>query len=130
MRYGLLVLGAPFNSEAPRSALRFAEALFKEGHQLEGVFFHHDGVFNASTQLGDMPPHAELYQQWCALNEKYGVTLDVCVSAAMQRGLINQAEATRQHLDWHNVAAPFELTGIGQLVDLQNRCERFISFAP
>lgn len=130
MQYGLLVLGAPFNSQAPRSALRFAKALVEQGHQLQGVFFHHDGVFNASAQLGDMPPHADLYQQWCALNKNHTVTLDVCVSAAMQRGLINQQEAARQQLDWHNVATPFELTGIGQLVDLQNRCERFITFAP
>ncbi|TVM07891.1 MAG: sulfurtransferase complex subunit TusD [Halomonas sp.] len=130
MRYGLLVLGAPFSSQAPHSALRFVDALFKEGHQLEGIFFHHDGVFNASTHLGEMPPHEALYKQWCELSVNHGASLDVCVSAAMQRGLINIKEARRQQLDWHNVAPPFELTGIGQLVDLQNRCERFISFAP
>ena len=130
MQYALLVLGAPFSSQAPSSALRFAHAVLAKGHQLEGIFFHHDGVFNASTQLLASPEHSGTYQQWCTLHEQHAVKLDVCVTAAKRRGLIDINASTQQEGQGYQVIAPFELTGIGQLIDLQRRCDRFISFAP
>jgi len=130
MQYALLVLGAPFSSQAPLSALRFAHALLAQGHQLDAVFFHHDGVFNASTQLLASSEHADIYQQWLALHDKHDVKLDVCVTAAKRRGLIDIDAATQQGSKGYSVMSPFELTGIGQLIDLQQRCDRFISFAP
>ncbi|MGS2743620.1 sulfurtransferase complex subunit TusD [Halomonas sp. LS-001] len=130
MQYALLVLGAPFNSQAPSSALRFAHALIAQGHQLEAVFFHHDGVFNASTQLLASSEHAGIYQQWLTLHEQHDVKFDVCVTAAKRRGLIDINAAAQEGRQGYSVTPPFELTGIGQLIDLQRRCDRFISFAP
>ena len=130
MQYALLVLGAPFSSQAPSSALRFAHALLSKGHQLDAVFFHHDGVLNASTKLLVSSEHAGIYQQWHTLHEQHGVKLDVCVTAAKRRGLIDINAATQQGSQGYSVVPPFELTGIGQLIDLQRRCDRLISFAP
>lgn len=130
MQYALLVLGAPFNSQAPLSALRFAHALLAKGHQLEGVFFHHDGVFNASTQLLSSSENVGIYQQWHTLHEQHNVKLDVCVTAAKRHGLIDISTAAQQGSQSYSVVPPFELTGIGQLIDLQRRCDRFVSFAP
>ncbi len=35
MEYGLLVMGAPYTSAAPHSALRFAKAVISRGHQVQ-----------------------------------------------------------------------------------------------
>ena len=67
MQYGLLVMGAPYSSPAPHSALR--------------------------------------------------------------RGLMSESEAQRHGKQVVNVAPPFELTGLGQLLELQQRADRLITFA-
>jgi tRNA 2-thiouridine synthesizing protein D len=129
MRYALLVMGAPYSSQAPHSALRFARALLAQGHTLDCVFFYQDGVHNASFLLTPPQDEDNLYQQWLALNDEHGVALDVCIAASLRRGLLNEAEARRHGQPGYNVAAPFELTGLGQLLELQQRCDRVITFA-
>lgn len=129
MRYALLVMGAPYSSQAPHSALRFAHALTGQGHTLDSVFFYRDGVHNASFLLTPPQDEANLHDLWRELHETQGTRLDVCIAAALRRGLLDEAEARRHGKSGHNVAAPFELTGLGQLLTVQQRCDRLITFA-
>ncbi|MYL24075.1 sulfurtransferase complex subunit TusD [Vreelandella massiliensis] len=130
MRYALLVMGAPYVSQAPYSALRFAHALIRQGHTLESVFFYHNGVHNASLLI--TPPQGGecIRSAWQALYHQHSVKLDVCIAAALQRGLVDAAEANRHGYVTYNVEPPFELTGLGQLITLQQRCDRVVTFAP
>lgn len=130
MRFALLVMGAPYVSQAPHSALRFAHAVINQGYELESVFFYHDGVHNASSMVKPAQDATCLRSAWKALHQQYGVNLDVCIAAALQRGLVDSAEAKRHGCAAHNVEPPFELTGLGQLISLQQRCDRLITFAP
>lgn len=129
MEYGLLVMGAPYTSAAPHSALRFANAVIDKGHQLVGVFFYQDGVHNASMLM--TPPQDELnmHDAWVALHQTHHVALEVCIAAALRRGVMSDTEAKRHGLENFNLQKPFELTGLGQLLALQQRCDRFITFA-
>ncbi|MCS2610581.1 sulfurtransferase complex subunit TusD [Halomonas dongshanensis] len=129
MTYGLLVLGAPYSAQAPHSALRFAHALLARGHTLLGVFFYQDGVHNASQLMA--PPQDELNMRdaWVALHREHAVALDVCIAAALRRGVVDESEAHRHGLASHNIEAPFELTGLGQLFELRARCDRLMTFA-
>lgn len=129
MRYALLVMGAPYSSQAPHSALRFARALISRGHTLDSVFFYQDGVHNASFLMTPPQDEDNLYQQWLSLHDESGVKLDVCIAAALRRGLLSHTEAKRHGQPSYNVAAPFELTGLGQLLELQQRCDHVITFA-
>ncbi|WP_447926096.1 sulfurtransferase complex subunit TusD [Vreelandella sp. EE27] len=129
MEYGLLVTGAPYTSPAAHSALRFAKALISQGHTLVGVFFYQEGVLNASTLMSPPQDELNLKDAWLALNTEHGTALEVCVAAALRRGVLDEAEAKRHGLTQHSLEAPFELTGLGQLLVLQKRCDRFITFA-
>lgn len=129
MDYGLLVMGAPYSHPAPHSALRFAHAVLARGHQLAGIFFYHDGVHNASSLMTPPQDELNLRDAWKALNEEHNVPLDVCIAAALRRGVISQSEASRHGHDAFSLQAPFELTGLGQLLTLQQRCDRLITFA-
>ena len=73
MEYGLLVMGAPYASAAPHSALRFAKAVISSGHQVAGVFFYREGIHNASQLM--TPPQDELNMReaWVALHQEHGV---------------------------------------------------------
>ncbi|MBZ5487841.1 sulfurtransferase complex subunit TusD [Halomonas aquamarina] len=128
MEYGLLVMGAPYTSPAPHSALRFAHALLARGHQLAGVFFYHEGVHNASTLMAPPQDELNLHKAWVELHNICQVPLDVCIAAALRRGIMSEAEAKRHGRASFNLEAPFELTGLGQLLTLQQRCDRLITF--
>ncbi|MCL7930126.1 sulfurtransferase complex subunit TusD [Halomonas llamarensis] len=130
MRYALLVMGAPYVSQAPHSALRFAHAVIGQGYDLESVFFYHEGVHNASSLVTPAQGTTCLRSAWKALHQQYNVNLDVCIAAALRRGLVDLAEANRHGYSAYNVEPPFELTGLGQLIALQQRCDRLITFAP
>lgn len=129
MEYGLLIMGAPYSSAAPHSALRFANAVLNKGHRIVGIFFYQDGVHNASSLM--TPPQDELNMRaaWIELHQQHNVALDVCIAAALRRGVMSESEAKRHGLVNFNIEAPFELTGLGQLLDLQQRCDRLITFA-
>ncbi|MDQ7730186.1 sulfurtransferase complex subunit TusD [Halomonas sp. SpR8] len=129
MQYGLLVMGAPYSSPAPHSALRFAHAIITRGHQLAGVFFYHDGVHNASSLMAPPQDELNLREAWLELHQYHDVALDVCIAAALRRGLMSESEALRHGKQAFNIVSPFELTGLGQLLELQHRSDRFITFA-
>lgn len=129
MEYGLLVMGAPYTSQAPHSALRFAHAVIAQGHRLAGVFFYHEGVHNASSLMTPPQDELNLRDAWADLHQSHNVALDVCIAAALRRGLLSESEAQRHGKASFNLEAPFELTGLGQLLTLQQRCDRLITFA-
>lgn len=130
MRYGILLLGAPYSSQAAHSALRFARAIIARGHQLDSVFFYHEGVHNAARLAAPPQDEPHLVDGWAELQREHGVQLDVCIAAALRRGLMDEEQAERHGKEGHSVEHPFELTGLGQLVDLGLRCDRLVTFAP
>lgn len=130
MRYGLLVKGAPYSSQASHSALRFAAALLARGHRLESVFFYHDGVYNAARLAAPPQDEPHLYDAWCSLNADHGTQLQVCIAAALRRGMLDVREADRHGKAGHSVEPPFELTGLGQLIDLGQGVDCLVTFAP
>ncbi|MDT8893667.1 sulfurtransferase complex subunit TusD [Halomonas sp. I1] len=129
MRYAILLMGAPYSDQASHSALRFARALIARGHCLETVFFYHDGVYNAARLAAPPQDEPHLVDGWVALNAEHGVTLQVCIAAALRRGLMDEREASRHGKSGYSVEAPFELTGLGQLIDLGLHCDRLVTFA-
>lgn len=130
MRYAILLLGAPYSHQASHSALRFAQALVARGHRLEAVFFYHDGVQNAARLASPPQDEPHLVDAWQQLHAEHDVSLQVCIAAALRRGLLDEREAARHGKQGFSVAAPFELTGLGQLVDLGLSCDRLVTFAP
>lgn len=130
MRYALLVQGAPYSRQASHSALRFASALIAREHELNMVFFYHDGVYNAARLASPPQDEPHLLDAWLRLHDEYGTRLLVCVAAALRRGLIDERESRRHGKRGHSLEAPFELTGLGQLVDAGMAHDRLITFSP
>lgn len=130
MHYAILLMGAPYSDQASHSALRFARALVARGHRLEAVFFYHDGVHNAARLAAPPQDEPHLVDAWASLANEHRVALQVCIAAALRRGLLDEREAARHGKDGVSVRPPFELTGLGQLVDLGMRCDRLVTFGP
>lgn len=127
MKYALLVLSPPTHNGA-HSALAFARAALAQGHRIARVFFYGDGVFNASSL--QQPPQGETatYRHWQALADAHNIDLVVCIAAGLRRGIVDAEEAGRYQLPAHNVAAGFQLSGLGQLVEAGVTADRLITF--
>lgn len=130
MRYALLVQGAPYSHQAAHSALRFASALIARGHELSTVFFYHDGVYNAARLAAPPQDEPHLVDAWRQLHETHGTALLVCVAAALRRGMIDERESRRHGKQGYSLEAPFELTGLGQLVEAGRTHDRLVTFSP
>lgn len=130
LNYALLVHAAPYSQQAPLSALRFARAVAERGHRVSTVFFYHDGVHNASMLMSPPQDEVHLLDGWTRLHTEQGTQLLVCVAAGLRRGVLDRPEADRHGRGGHNVEPPFELTGIGQLIDAMSSHDRLITFAP
>jgi len=129
MKFTLIVLGAPYSTQAPVSALKFAKAVLSTGHELVRIFFYEDAVHSAS--LFSCPPQDEINirLEWEQFKTENNVDLVVCIAAALKRGLLDEREAQRFEIEKPgNLSPAFELSGLGQLVEAAELSDRIITF--
>lgn len=128
MRFTLVVTGPAYGTQQASSALLFAQALLAAGHYLESVFFYREGVLNASQLNAPANDEFDLTRAWQQLHLQHGVALNICVAAALRRGIADSQEAASLKLPSANLAEGFQLTGLGALGEAALRCERMVQF--
>ncbi len=117
MKFGILVNEGPYQHQASDSAYLFCKAALDAGHQIDRVFFYHDGVNNA-TKLTEPPQDdRNVVTRWSKLAEDHEVDLVVCVAAALRRGIVGDV-----------LAKGFRISGLGQLVECAIRSDRLVVF--
>lgn len=123
--FTLVVTSPPFDSQGSETALRFAQALLKMRHTLNGVFFYQAGVLSANGW--QTPPNDEenAFKAWAALATQHQIPLHVCVTAANRRGLLEDGNDIDVA---HNLQSPFIASGLGQLMALCDNCDRVVQF--
>ena len=92
MKFSLVIYAAPYSSESAASALRFAKAVLEQGHELYRLFFFGDGVHNTSKLAVVAQDEVNLQREWHELIKENGLDSVICVSSAIKRGVIDQAE--------------------------------------
>ena len=102
--------------------------MIARGHRLQKVFFYQEGVFNANHLTAPASDEHNLVAAWRQLAEQQGTELDVCVAAALRRGVVDADEAVELALPAANVAAPFLLSGLGQLAEAALGVDRLVQF--
>jgi len=128
MRYTLMVTGPAYGTQQATSAYLFARALLTAGHQLESVFFYREGVLNANQLTAPASDEFDLVRAWQALHQEQGVALNICVAAALRRGVSDAQEAARLQLAGSNLQPGFTLSGLGALAEAALGCERMVQF--
>ncbi|WP_017350056.1 sulfurtransferase complex subunit TusD [Pantoea sp. A4] len=128
MRYTLLVTGPAYGTQHASSALLFARALLAAGHQLESVFFYREGVLNANQLTAPASDEVDLVREWQALHQEQGVALNICVAAALRRGVTDEQEAARLDLAGANLQPGFVFSGLGALAEAALSCDRLVQF--
>ncbi len=118
----LLITSAPTSIHAWH-ALGLAQALQQKGEDF-CVFFYQDAVAVANALQWVPDDQRKLTAEW----QKLVLRLPVCVSAALARGITDEENAQRHQLKQHNLAAGFELAGLGELADAVQSSQRLIQF--
>ncbi len=118
----LLITSAPTSIHAWH-ALGLAQALQQKNEAFR-VFFYQDGVAVANELQWVPDDQRNLKTEW----QKLSIRLPVCVSAALARGISDADNAKCHQLSQHNLAAGFELVGLGELADAVQSTERLIQF--
>ncbi|MFP9229076.1 sulfurtransferase complex subunit TusD [Pectobacterium cacticida] len=128
LTYCLLVTGPAYGTQQASSALQFAQALLSEGHQLKSVFFYREGVLNANQLTSPATDEFDLVRAWQQLAEMHQVALNVCVAAALRRGVTDAQQAVQLNLACANLQPGFVLSGLGELAQSVLTCDRVIQF--
>ena len=129
MKFSLLVMAAPYSTQSHLSALKFAKACIESNHQIYRVFFYNDGVLGANELQSPPQDELNIHNEWQLLAKENNIDLVTCIAAALKRGILNKEEAKRYQKEQHNTDAPFELSGLGQLLDAQIHSDQMVTFA-
>lgn len=128
LNYCLLVTGPAYGTQQASSAWQFAQALLAAGHRITSVFFYREGVLNANQLSSPASDEFDLVRAWAALAQQHGVELNVCVAAALRRGVTDEQEAAQSALAAANLQPGFTLSGLGSLAEAALSNDRLVQF--
>jgi len=128
MKFSVVVYAAPYSSEAASTALNFTRAVISQGHEIYRLFFFGDGVHNANAMAVVAQDEVNLQEQWDDLIKQHRLDSVVCVSSAVNRGILNQQEAKRHDGAAVTLNESSDISGLGQLVDAAIHSDRIINF--
>ncbi len=127
MQYVVIVKSSP-SAYSSRNAYLFCKALREAGHQLSQLFFYEDGVWTANTHQCPPQDGFDTVSAWCQLLEETNIIGNVCIAAAIKRGVLDTEEAQRYEKPSGNLSAPFALAGLGELVEASTQADRVVTF--
>lgn len=128
MRIMLFVRGAPYTTDAPQSALKFAEAAVVAGHEIHRVFFYNDAVLIGSRFAVVPQDESDLTKLWVNFGKNNEVELTVCIAASLRRGILSKKESERYEITGSNLADGFEIVGLGQMIEGMLTTDRTVTF--
>jgi tRNA 2-thiouridine synthesizing protein D len=133
MNFTILINASP-SQQGSTTAYNFSKAVLAKGYRILRIFFYRDGVLNANAFNSPPSDEFNIVQAWQELATEHGVELNVCVAAALRRGVLDEqevsdvipAQAGIQQVS--NLAHGFKITGLGQLIEAMINSDRFITF--
>ncbi|HXK00414.1 MAG TPA: sulfurtransferase complex subunit TusD [Buchnera sp. (in: enterobacteria)] len=128
MNYVVIVTRAAYGTENSSTALLFSRALIDSGHKLNSIFFYFGGVLNANQMIFPADDECNLVKYWEDFGFQFKIKLNVCISAASRRGVISDEQALRAGLQKGNLANGFKLTGLNELSEAIQKCDRIVQF--
>ncbi|WP_199611605.1 sulfurtransferase complex subunit TusD [Flocculibacter collagenilyticus] len=106
-----------FAHDANRAALSFCNAVVKQGHKLNAVFFYQDAVNIAHIDLDIPSDEFNAQTAFQQLQATHSTPLLLCVTAAEKRGIKN-----------HSVTKPYTIAGLAEFAMLAATTDKVIQF--
>lgn len=128
LKYCIMVKGPAYGNQSAISALQFIYTLLKRGHHLKSIFFYQDGVYNANYLNTPSSDELNLIIEWKKLSQKYKIKLNVCISSAFRRGIIDSKNSVLYNYNNNNLDMSFKLSSLNTLMKEIIYCDRFLQF--
>ncbi|NQD38175.1 sulfurtransferase complex subunit TusD [Permianibacter sp. IMCC34836] len=125
-RFALYVTANPVSGQGQLSALRFATAAIGSGHVVARIFFAGEAVLIGNGLMDTPGDEPQLQQQWTQLAAQHGSELLLCSAAAQRYGIV--AETGSDADPRATLAAGFNISGLGSLVESALDCDRVLHF--
>ena len=116
-------------------ALRYAHAALEkiaedtsDNNPTLKLFFYADAAYLANRLRWQSADQQNLTQAWQELAAKHHMTLPVCVSTALSRGISDSDNSERHQLSGDNLASGFELVGLSELAMMMQNNSRLLLF--
>lgn len=116
MQFTVLIHEGPYNHQASDTAYNFVKAALDKGHEINRIFFYHDGVNNGFNSAEPPQDDRNIYQRWSELG-KGGIDIVCCIAAAKRRGLKDDL-----------LMEGIRISGLGQLADATLESDRLVTF--
>jgi tRNA 2-thiouridine synthesizing protein D len=116
------VITTPPNSNLTATAISIVRKALTMKMKVVGVFFYQDGVLNGSQHLALPNDEFQAHQQWQKLHQDHQLPLHLCATAAEKRGLTDDTSSS----ETTNIHSAFQLSGLGELVELNVKADRLI----
>ncbi|KXJ59735.1 MAG: sulfur relay protein TusD [Alteromonas sp. Nap_26] len=126
--YSILITTPPFHGDTAKRAFAFIKGVLDNGDTVSNVFFYSDGVLHANSLMLQTSDELYAYNEWKALAENHNITLLVCITAAVKRGIVSEQEAIENGLSIANLVSPFEQAGLGEFFSELHNCDRLVQF--
>lgn len=126
--YSILITTSPFHGDTAKRAFAFIKGLLDNGDTVSNVFFYSDGVLHANSLMLQTSDELYAYNEWKALADNHNITLLVCITAAVKRGIVSEQEANENGLSMANLVTPFEQAGLGEFFSELHNCDRLVQF--
>lgn len=132
----LLLITADPSHPLAQLALRYARAYLQSSSNQEeasnsnplNVFFYADAAHTANRLRWQSADQIDLTKEWQTLAEQYQLSLPVCVSTALSRGISDADNSKRHQLDTENLAQGFTLVGLSELAMMMQEDCRLVQF--
>lgn len=128
MKFAIQINEGPYQHQATDTAYHFTKAALEKGHEINRVFFYHDGVNNSSRITTPPQDDRNIVNRWAELAEAHSLDMVVCVAAAQRRGVVDDGEAERNGKDATNIHPAFRISGLGQLIEAAVEADRLMVF--
>ncbi len=109
----ILITSSPHTTKG-KQALEYTRTRLEKGQPVS-VFFYADGAYTANRLQWQSADVFDLTGAWAVLAKTYDLSLPVCVSTALARGVTDQDNAKRHDLTGDNLHEAFHLVGLGEL---------------
>ena len=128
MIYSLLVLSSPYTGRGSYRAAEFARSVLARGHSINRVFFLDEGASSGAASAVFPQDELSPVDTWAELGTEHSLDLVLCISSALRRGMLDEHEARRRDKPAATVHTAFTVSGLGQLVDATDDCDRLVTF--
>ena len=116
MKLTVVISEGPYTHEASDTAYHLVQAAIKKGHEIKGIFFYHDGVYNVTRFMEPPQDDRHIAKRWMQLGGQ-GIDIVVCIAAGLRRGIVDKIPTDN-----------IRISGLGQLAKMIMESDRTVVF--